>query len=514
MDLFQLIADQAPDAISVHELDGRYRWASPMFAHLLGLEPDSLVGRDAYELFHPQDLLAIRDSHGVVLEQGDLAAVQYRIRRSDGTYRWVETTSRLVPEDQVIVSVTRPIDVRRSAMTALGTERLLAARVKQVDEQRRQFMTAIAHRARHPITIVRGMAELLAHRADQMSDAQRTMAVDRIFANAKELQQLIEDVTQAEALARRAARVQVRPLPLGNLVEQVIAEVAADDAPITVTIRPHEVLFGDEKLIRLALRLLLDNALAHTPIGTPIWIQLERRQDGACLIVEDAGPGVPQSQRQFIFEPFQRIEAEDADPGLGLGLHTVAEIAAQHGGRVWVEDRVGGGASFRLLLPAAAADRTRHRPEILEADNEPIHLREQLVRVLVVDDDPNMTAMLKMALEGEGFDVEVATTGQEGLDQASSGSPDVIVLDAMLRDLDGREVCERIRTQMASDVPILMFSALADPRHETEAIRSGVNVFLAKTVGVGTLIRELRRLIAFTETVGAPKPSIEDEVHR
>jgi len=154
------------------------------------------------------------------------------------------------------------------------------------------------------------MAELLAHRAEQMSDAQRGMAIDRIFANAKELQQLIEDVTQAEALARRAARVQVRPLPLITLVR---------------------------------------NALTHTPIGTLIWIRKERQN---------------------------------------------AEIAAQHGGRVWVEARVGGGTSFRLLLPTAAADRTQRWTDTSHGGQEPIDVGQQMVRVLVIDDDPNMTTLL------------------------------------------------------------------------------------------------------------------------
>jgi CheY-like chemotaxis protein len=209
------------------------------------------------------------------------------------------------------------------------------------------------------------------------------------------------------------------------------------------------------------------------------------------------------------------MEIEDADPGLGLGLNTVAEIAAQHGGRVWVEDRVGGGASFHLLLPTAAAERMQRPAGTPDDTRTPIHVGQQMVRVLVIDDDPNMMALLKMALGGEGFDVDVAMTGETGLDRAMNGAPDLIVLDAALPDIDGRELSKRIRSNPAgADVPIVMFTNLADPRHETAAIRAGVNGFVAKTRGVDKLIRELRRLIAVTETVGPPRPSIEDEVNR
>jgi two-component system, OmpR family, sensor histidine kinase MtrB len=97
---------------------------------------------------------------------------------------------------------------------------------------------------------------------------------------------------------------------------------------------------------------LLANAARHTDPGTPIWVRMERRDRGVLLCVDDAGPGIPAEQRESIFRPFQRGAAGTTYTlGSGVGLALVAQFASLHEGAAWVEDRAGGGASFRVLLP-------------------------------------------------------------------------------------------------------------------------------------------------------------------
>ena len=96
---------------------------------------------------------------------------------------------------------------------------------------------------------------------------------------------------------------------------------------------------------------LLVNAVKHTPPDTPIWIQVQKRASDVLIVVEDSGPGIPAELREAIFEPFRQGHPEQHSPGSGIGLSVVAKFAELHGGRVWVQDRLGGGASFRVLLP-------------------------------------------------------------------------------------------------------------------------------------------------------------------
>jgi signal transduction histidine kinase len=97
---------------------------------------------------------------------------------------------------------------------------------------------------------------------------------------------------------------------------------------------------------------LLANAARHTPAGTPVWVRVQAAGGGALLVVEDAGPGVPAEVRQAIFQPFQQGPTITAHaPGSGIGLALVVRFAGMHGGRAWVQERPGGGASFRVFLP-------------------------------------------------------------------------------------------------------------------------------------------------------------------
>jgi signal transduction histidine kinase len=96
---------------------------------------------------------------------------------------------------------------------------------------------------------------------------------------------------------------------------------------------------------------LLVNAGKHTPSSCSIWIKVTAVDEGALITVEDDGPGVAEEFRELIFEPFRQGPAEDPSPGSGIGLSLVLRFAELHGGRAWVEDREGGGSSFRVLLP-------------------------------------------------------------------------------------------------------------------------------------------------------------------
>jgi signal transduction histidine kinase len=124
-----------------------------------------------------------------------------------------------------------------------------------------------------------------------------------------------------------------------------------DEHPVVVEAPPLRLAADAPKLERIIENLLV-NAAKHTPAGTTIWVRLHAHYDGVLLLVEDEGPGVPAQLRERIFQPFhQGPNLADHAPGSGIGLALVAQFASLHGGRAWVEDRIGGGASFRVFLP-------------------------------------------------------------------------------------------------------------------------------------------------------------------
>jgi two-component system, OmpR family, response regulator MprA len=120
------------------------------------------------------------------------------------------------------------------------------------------------------------------------------------------------------------------------------------------------------------------------------------------------------------------------------------------------------------------------------------------MKVLVIDDDPAMTELLKLLLRSTTSEVLTANSGPEGLELAKQNSPDVIVLDLMMPDMDGWEVCERMRK--FSDVPILILSALDNPGVVARALDAGADDYLIKPVPSGVLIAHMKNLIRRAQT--------------
>jgi len=122
------------------------------------------------------------------------------------------------------------------------------------------------------------------------------------------------------------------------------------DRPVTVEAQSVEISIDSPKVERIVENLIA-NSVRHTPEGTRIWVKVVPEGTGALILVEDEGPGVLVELRDAIFEPFRQGSVMEASPGVGIGLSLVARFAELQGGRAWVAEREGGGASFRVFLP-------------------------------------------------------------------------------------------------------------------------------------------------------------------
>jgi signal transduction histidine kinase len=178
--------------------------------------------------------------------------------------------------------------------------------------------------------------------------AARRQALDEAVAAVSELDALIEDVLLASRLRSGAPPRPPAPVDLAALCAPLAAARGASlQAPAGLPLA-----WGDPRLLRRAVGNLIENALKHG--APPISLRLEREAGGLVVHVDDAGPGVPKAERARIFEPFYQAPGRaEGDPGVGLGLALVHEIAVHHGGSVRCEDAPGGGARFSLRVPAA-----------------------------------------------------------------------------------------------------------------------------------------------------------------
>ena len=296
---------------------------------------------------------------------GDDLDLEYRTRGREGQTLWlrdivhVATDARSRPVVRgLIVDVTQRTRaeqaLRRSEQKyseAFHREREATQRLRALDEMKNTFLEAVSHELRTPLTSILGSAVTLEQSG---LDIPRDDAIDllqRIASNARKLERLLGDLLDLDRLQRGIITPQRRRTDVGALVREAVREFEQLGGR-NVRFEPIELLADiDPPKVERIVENLLSNASRHTAPDTQIWVRVGRRDDGILLIVEDEGSGVPDHLKDAIFEPFRQAPGPaSASPGVGVGLSLVARFAELHGGRAWVEDRPGGGASFRVVL--------------------------------------------------------------------------------------------------------------------------------------------------------------------
>jgi len=314
-------------------------WSDELY-RLWGLDPSS--GEMSYEryigLIHPDDRDLAQSTVGGALAAGTAFVFDHRVLLEDGSVRWLHGRGQVVLDES-----GRPVRM-------LGTSQDITER-RQVDELRDSILSAVSHELRTPLTAIVGFALTLRQRGAQLAEETREEIIVHLVEQAQRLNGLLADLLDLDRLRRGFVRPQFRPTDLGGLVAKVVSEHELDGRLIDVQAEWVVAEVDPPKIERIVDNLLA-NAVRHTPSDTPIRIAVEHQADGVLIAVDDRGPGIAADEREAIFEIFNRGSGAGSRAGTGIGLSLVAQFAALHGGRAWVEDVPGGGSSFRVFLPA------------------------------------------------------------------------------------------------------------------------------------------------------------------
>jgi two-component system, OmpR family, sensor histidine kinase MtrB len=209
-----------------------------------------------------------------------------------------------------------------------------------------RFASDVSHELRSPVTTMAAAMEVLVRRRDEVSPAARH-AIDLLDTDLRRFRRLVGDLLEISRVDQGAFRLSAERLDLAELTRNVVARTSAApvEAPAPV------VVLGDRRRLEQSVANLVDNAEQHGRGLVRVGVCV--RDGKARLEVDDAGPGVPEAERERIFERFARVSDRERhvdDTGSGLGLALVAQHVRLHSGRVWVIDRPGGGARFVLEL--------------------------------------------------------------------------------------------------------------------------------------------------------------------
>jgi PAS domain S-box-containing protein len=317
--------------------ENRVSWSDELF-RIYGLEPGPNVTYGSYlEHIHPDDRDLVGETVRQALDDGEPFSFDHRVVRPDGTVRWVHGRGRVI------------LDARGEPERMVGTSQDITDS-KGLDELRENILATVSHELRTPLTSILGIALTLKERSATLAEATRTEIVAHLLDQARKLDRLLSDLLDLDRFRYGPTGSHFRATDVGALVRQIVAGRPSDDHPIELHAPPVVAEVDAAKLERIVEN-LLTNALKHTPPGTTVSVRVEANGDAFVIAVDDRGAGVPENEREAVFELFNRGDAYENVPGAGVGLALVAQFAAMHRGRAWVEDVPGGGASFKVQLP-------------------------------------------------------------------------------------------------------------------------------------------------------------------
>jgi PAS domain S-box-containing protein len=340
-------------------------YISPQYERLLGFTAEERMENPTLwvDRLHPEDRDRVLEESRLTNQTGQPFSVEYRMLHRDGHVVWVRDEARMLRGDNgrplywqgLLIDITERIEAEQAVRNAYEREREAADRLRSLDDMKNAFLNAVSHELRTPLAALLGFALTLEQQGDLLPREEQLELLARLARNARKLDRLLSDLLDLDRLRRGVLEPQRRLVDVGALARTVVEEAQLDPGRIEV-IAPPVVASVDGSKVERILENLVANAAKHTGPGTRIWVTVRSEDGGVLILVEDEGTGVRDDLKGEVFEPFrQGDDVRSHAPGAGIGLSLVALFAELHGGRAWVEDRPGGGASFRVFLPGDGA---------------------------------------------------------------------------------------------------------------------------------------------------------------
>lgn len=356
------------------------------------------------------------------------------------------------------------------------------AEARAAVDRRDRFLAILSHELRNPLAAVLNAARLLERAGND--ERVRQQAQSAIGRQSRQMARLLDDLLDVSRITRNKIEIRKQVIDLGTAVreacELVRPAITAREHRLTVDL-PAEPVYvdGDPARVQQIAINLLTNAAKYTPSGGAITLAVRRADDVAAeLCVRDTGPGIPLDMRERVFDLFFQIHSAvgSSDGGMGVGLTLVRSLVGLHGGTIRIEDAPGGGTIFVVSLPLAAAP-----PQATVAAASSNVLAG--LRVLVVEDNPDIRTTTVGLLHDFGCIVDSAEDGASGLAALDRGLPDLALVDIGMPGLDGYEVARRVRARAdGRSLRLIALTGFGQEDDRQRALEAGFDAHLVKPI--------------------------------
>jgi PAS domain S-box-containing protein len=344
------------DAVLLIDEQGRIAYFNPSAERILGVTGAQVgSGVQGWDLLCPDGRPFPADElpTAVAARTGEPSTgVDVGLQRADGSVRWLNvSTQPLLPSADA-----RPPYAVVAAFADVTEQREALAELERSNAELAQFAYVASHDLSEPLRMVSSYLQLLRRRYHGQIDEDADEFIDFAVDGAGRMRALIEDLL---AYSRAGRGAEPRPVDSAMVLADVLSSLAAviADARARVHVQPLPIVMGDRVTLAQLLQNLIANALKfRRGPGASVWISAEPDGPGTWRFsVADDGIGIESRHRDRVFKMFQRLHGHESFDGTGIGLAICRKIVERQGGRIWIEDRDGGGTIFRFTLPAVPA---------------------------------------------------------------------------------------------------------------------------------------------------------------
>ncbi|MCK5433103.1 MAG: PAS domain-containing protein, partial [Gammaproteobacteria bacterium] len=447
----------SPAIIYSFEAKGNYHptFISENIKKMFGYEPREYLEDPRFmpSHIHPEDIRRIDKEWSHLFRVGR-HVIEYRFRRKNGTYCWVNDELHMIRdkdgEPVEIVGAMNNITARKEAEEELAVAKDLA---EQANHAKSAFLANMSHELRTPMNAILGYSEMLIEEAEDLEQEDFIPDLKKINQAGKHLLALINDVLDLSKIESGKMDAFAEEIDLHILIDEVSATVhplLERNKNSLVIERGKELGMAYQDMIKLSQILLnlLSNAAKFTHEGT-ITLHVNNTEEVGVnwltFAVSDTGIGIAEDKIEHVFEEF--AQADDSTTrdygGTGLGLAISKRFCKLLGGDLTVQSGIGEGSTFTIRVPVVLPGT---KPEISSAESSQetsdidlasIREIEAGSTILIIDDDPEACEIIERYLVKDDFNVIVATSGEQGLRLAHEIHPAAITLDVMMPGMDG-----------------------------------------------------------------------------
>lgn len=419
-----------------------------------------------------------------------------------------------------LVTLGRQVAGNIAAARAHDEETKRVEMLAELDRAKTAFFSNVSHEFRTPITLMVGPIESMLERARPSAVVSRA-ELQLVHRNSMRLLKLVNTLLDFSRIEAGRVEAVYEPTDLASLTADTASAFrsAMEQAGLKFVIDcspSSEPVYVDRDMWEKIVLNLISNAFKFTLSGS-VTVRLQALVSQIELRVEDTGLGIPEDQQSKVFERFHRLEGAGGrtHEGTGIGLALVQELVKLHGGTIRVESTFGKGSTFVVTIPRGRAHlpagrlESHHRivtstgasasayvdealrwlPQNGYVEPAPVfaadsvqapHLQTTGGRILLADDNADMRGYVHRLL-GDYYEVRSVSNGREALEALSSYTPDLVLTDVMMPDLDGFGLLHEIRAKDSTKtIPIILLSARAGEDARIEGMEAGADDYMVK----------------------------------